>query len=61
MAKKNWPLAGFTVTRTDGTQKRIAIQGRDRWALESLWRAGLDGWTPMATTLAPLINGGGAE
>lgn len=47
MAKQNWPLAAFTVTRTDGTQKRIAIQGRDRWALESLWRAGLSGCTPI--------------
>lgn len=47
MAKQNWPLAAFNITCTDGTRKRIIVQGRDRWALESLWRAGNNGCTPI--------------
>ena len=49
MAKQTWPLAAFTITRTDGTKRHITIQGRDRWALESLLRAGRDGCTPIDT------------
>jgi hypothetical protein len=47
MTKATWPLAAFIVQDTRGEPRRIAVSGRDRWALESLMRAGPKGCTPI--------------
>lgn len=47
--KTTWPLAAYHVQRSDGSARRIAVKGRDRWALDCLRRAGPSGCTPICT------------
>jgi hypothetical protein len=42
-----WAKARFTVHDSDGTTREITVQGRNRWALESLIDAGEMGCTPI--------------
>ncbi|ODT70928.1 MAG: hypothetical protein ABS75_10955 [Pelagibacterium sp. SCN 63-23] len=44
---ERWGAAPFTVTGPTGTTATIIVKGRDRWALESLIRAGTKGCTPI--------------
>ena len=45
---ERWGAAPFTVTSpTSTTTATIIVKGRDRWALESLIRAGSKGCTPI--------------
>lgn len=46
-AIRRWGKARFTVRQSDGTIREIIVQGRDRWALENLIRAGDVGCTPI--------------
>ena len=47
MTIQNWGLTPFTVRGQDGSDRTISVRGRDRWALESLIRAGDRGCTPI--------------
>lgn len=47
MAKLNWALAAYDLQKTNGETARVLVRGRDRWALESLRRAGPKGCTPI--------------
>ena len=47
MTCKCWARARFTVHYIDNTTAEITVQGRDRWALESLISAGAAGCTPI--------------
>jgi hypothetical protein len=47
MTFQRWGKTQFTVTNTDGTTRTIHVQGRDRWALESLIKAGAKGCTAI--------------
>ena len=47
MTIQSWGLTPFTVREPDGTDRIIYVRGRDRWALESLIRAGDRGCTPI--------------
>ena len=47
MTNKRWAKARFTVANDDCTTRDITVQGRDRWALESLISAGAAGCTPI--------------
>lgn len=47
MTTKRWAKARFTVHNSDGTTREITVQGRNRWALECLIRAGKNGCTPI--------------
>lgn len=47
MTNDRWAKARFTVHNNDGTTSEIIVQGRDRWALESLNHAGALGCTPI--------------
>ena len=47
MTIQSWGLTPFTVREKDGTDRIIFVRGRDRWALESLIRAGDRGCTPI--------------
>jgi hypothetical protein len=47
MTYQRWGKTPFTITNTDGTTRKIDIQGRDRWALECLIKAGTSGCTPL--------------
>ena len=46
MKLKPWPLAAYTITDTD-PPRTICLQGRDRWALEMLMKAGELGLTSI--------------
>ena len=45
--EKPWGKAQFAIIGDDGTETIIALQGRDRWALECLIAAGPKGCTPI--------------
>lgn len=45
--KQNWALTAYHLHKTTGETLRITVKGRDRWALESLIRAGRKGCTPI--------------
>ena len=47
MTNQRWAKALFTVHDSDGTTAEITVQGRDRWALECLIKAGALGCTPI--------------
>ncbi len=47
MTFQKWGIALFLVTEKDATNRIIAVQGRDRWALESLIRAAEMGCTAI--------------
>ena len=47
MTIQTWGLTPFTVREPYGTDRIIFVRGRDRWALESLIRAGDRGCTPI--------------
>ena len=47
MTKSAWPLAAYLVEIEGAQPSRVAVSGRDRWALESLMRAGPKGCTPI--------------
>lgn len=47
--QKQWPARAFTVQNGTDTPAIIDVQGRVRWALEALMRAGLKGCTPIDT------------
>ena len=47
MTIQNWGLTPFTVCEHDGSDRTIYVRGRDRWALESLIRAGDKGCTAI--------------
>ena len=47
MTIQNWGLTPFTVCEHDGSDRTIYVRGRDRWALESLIRAGDRGCTAI--------------
>lgn len=44
---RRWGKARFATHLSDGTTREIIVQGRDRWALECLIRAGEQGCTPI--------------
>lgn len=47
MAKTNWALIAYNLQKTTGETACLLVKGRDRWALESLRRAGPMGCTPI--------------
>lgn len=47
VTNSNWAKALFTVTSPEGAGRQIVVQGRYRWALESLMQAGVKGCTPL--------------
>lgn len=47
MKKSEWGPRKFTVNNRDGNVFSIVVKGRNRWTLESLWRAGMKGCTPI--------------
>lgn len=47
MTFQRWGKTPFTVTDTEGTTRKIDVQGRDRWALECLIKAGVKGCTAV--------------
>jgi hypothetical protein len=47
MTFQRWGKTQFTVTNTDDTTRSIHVQGRDRWALECLMKAGAKGCTAI--------------
>lgn len=50
MTEQNrWPAQAFTVQNGTDSPTTIVIQGRARWALEALMRAGTQGCTPIDT------------
>lgn len=62
-----WGKAQYAVTAPDGTETTITVNGRERWALECLIEAGVDGCTPIKNP-APrwshyvwLLRGDGVE
>jgi hypothetical protein len=44
---KPWGKALFAIVADDGSETKITLQGRDRWALECLIAAGPKGCTPI--------------
>jgi len=46
--RKHWGRVWFQKTRTDGTSYDFPVRGRNRWALESLIRAGRRGCTSFS-------------
>jgi hypothetical protein len=42
-----WGKAQFAIVGDDGGETIVTVQGRDRWALESLITAGAKGCTPI--------------
>lgn len=47
MTFQRWGKTPFTIQDTDGTTRKIYVQGRDRWALENLIQAGAKGCTAI--------------
>jgi hypothetical protein len=47
MTEKRWAKARFTVTDNTNQSRHVIVQGRYRWALESLQMAGANGCTPI--------------
>jgi len=47
MTKTTWGKAPFHIQKTDGTEARATICGRELWALECLLAAGPKGCTPI--------------
>jgi hypothetical protein len=47
MAKTPWGKAPFTIKKSDGTETRAIVSGRELWALECLMAAGPMGSTPI--------------
>ncbi len=47
MTKSAWPVAAYLVENDGASPRRVDVSGRDRWALESLMRAGPRGCTPI--------------
>jgi hypothetical protein len=47
MTSKLWAKARYTVHHSDKNTAEITVQGRDRWALECLIKAGALGCTPI--------------
>ncbi|SIS59049.1 winged helix domain-containing protein [Paracoccus saliphilus] len=47
--QRQWPAQAFTVQNRPKPPAIIVVQGRVRWALESLLRAGSKGCTPIDT------------
>lgn len=47
MAQQGPGLARYSIVKPDGERAQISVQGRDRWALENLARAGVRGCTPI--------------
>lgn len=47
MTFQRWGITPFTVKKTDGITRTIHVQGRDRWALECLIKAGTKGCTAI--------------
>lgn len=45
--RKKWGPTWFRMTRADGTSHLFRVNGRNRWALESLMFAGQRGCTPI--------------
>jgi hypothetical protein len=44
---KLWGKTQFAIIADDGSETKITLQGRDRWALECLIAAGPKGCTPI--------------
>lgn len=47
LKRSTWGYASFTVRTGEAAPFLLTIRGRDRWALESLMRAGAKGCTPI--------------
>lgn len=47
MKAQNWKKTPILVQRTDGSETRAVVSGRERWALECLSDAGPNGCTPI--------------
>ncbi|AGT08118.1 winged helix domain-containing protein [Paracoccus aminophilus] len=45
--QKQWPAQAYTIRNGAEKPRIIVTKGRDRWALESLMRAGAKGCTPI--------------
>lgn len=50
MAKHGTGHARYLIVQPSGAHTETEINGRDRWALECLMRAGLDGGAPLRDT-----------
>ncbi len=55
MTEKRWGKAPFTVTDKTNQSRQVTVQGRYRWALETLIERGALGMTPIETP-APRIS-----